>query len=243
MALGASKGDSTNEPGSGSTSSSDKKQGKKRTIGELIDFCAKTIVLVVGLPIRFAAAIVNQFVANGGAGRAVVGGLLFIGGSMISADSVWQLLFLGRPVFPWFEETWAWQNVLAAVFNPFFYMAFLIAVGLQVVEAHALRGKNPDSARRELQDHMVYDLETKPGGKIDLVGDLWKDYKTAGVRDRSSAGFVTIAIWVFDLVATFAARNPFAYTDPLMILGCILFNVGTMLAGEMGFAIWKMTKD
>jgi hypothetical protein len=67
--------------------------------------------------------------------------------------------------------------------------------------------------------------------------------KTAGVRDRSSAGFVTIAVWVFDLVTTFAARNPFQYTDPLMILGCILFNVGTMLAGEMGFAIWRMTKD
>jgi hypothetical protein len=242
MAVSSSAGKETS--GSGSTSSgSTNKEGKKRSIGEVIDFCAKTIVLVVGLPIRFAASIVNQFVANGGAGRAVVGGILFIGGSVISADSVWQLVFQGQPVTPWFEQNWNWLNVPAAAFNPFFYLAFMIAVGLQVVEAHALRGKNPDSARRELQDHMVYDLETKPNGKIDLVGDLWRDYKTAGVRDRSSAGFVTIAVWVFDLVTTFAARNPFQYTDPLMILGCILFNVGTMLAGEMGFAIWRMTKD
>lgn len=129
------------------------------------------------------------------------------------------------------------------MFNPFFYAAFLIAVGLQVVEAYALRGKNPDSARRDLQDHMVYDLETKPSGKIDLVGELWKDYKTAGLRDRNATGFISLAIWVFDLVTTFAARNPFAYTVPLVILGCILFNIGTMLAGEIGFAIWRLTKD
>jgi hypothetical protein len=175
MALGSSAGKS-DSTGSGGATSGQQKQGKKRSIGEIIDFCAKTIVLVVGLPIRFAASIVNQFVANGGAGRAVVGGILFIGGSVISADSVWQLVFQGQPVTPWFEQDWNWLNVPLAAFNPFFYLAFLVAVGLQVVEAHALRGKNPDSARRELQDHMVYDLETKPNGKIDLVGDLWKDY-------------------------------------------------------------------
>lgn len=242
MALGSGAKSDTSSSGN-SHSTDPKKQGKKRSIGELIDFCAKTIVLVVGLPIRFMAAIVAQFVQTGGMGRAVVGGLLFIGGSLISADSVWQTMFQQPPVFGWFETNWNWANVPFAFFNPFFYLAFLIAVGLQVVEANALRGKNPDSARRELQDHMHYDLETKPSGKIDLVGDLWKDYKTAGVRDRSSAGFVSIAVWVFDLVTTFAARNPFQYTEPLMILGCILFNLGTMMAGEMGFAIWRMTKD
>lgn len=129
------------------------------------------------------------------------------------------------------------------MFNPFFYLAFLIAVGLQVIEAYALRGKNPDSARRELQDHMVYDLESKPSGKIDLVGELWRDYKVAGMRDRSTAGLISLAIWMFDLVTTFAARNPFAYTEPLTIVTCIMFNIATMLAGEIGFAIWQLTKD
>ena len=215
----------------------------KRTIGQIIDFGAKIIVLVVGLPIRAAAAIVAQFVSNGGVGRSVVGGVLFLGGSAISADSIWQTVFSQRPLFPWFETNWSWFNVPATVLNPFFYLAFLVAVGLQVIEAYALRGKNPDAARRELQDHLDYELEAKPNGKIDLVGELWKDYKTAGMRDRSSAGFISIAIWVFDLVTTFAARNPFAFTDPLSILGCILFNLGTMLAGEIGFAVWRLTKD
>jgi hypothetical protein len=54
---------------SGAESNSDgKPKGKKRSLGEIIDFCAKAVVMIVGLPIRAAAAIVNQFVANGGAG-------------------------------------------------------------------------------------------------------------------------------------------------------------------------------
>jgi hypothetical protein len=218
-------------------------QPPKRSLGQIIDLAAKAVVLIVGIPIRVAAAIVSQFVANGGVGRAVVGGVLFLGGSAISADSVWQTVFGQRPLFPWFQPDWSWLNVPATLFNPFFYLAFLIAVGLQVIEAYALRGKNPDSARRELDDHMGYDLESKPSGKIDLVGEMWKEYKTAGMRDRKSAGFISFAIWVFDLVTTFAARNPFNFTDPLSILGCILFNIGTMLAGEIGFAIWRLTKD
>ncbi|GAB1544789.1 hypothetical protein NUACC21_74650 [Scytonema sp. NUACC21] len=226
----------------GSSSKGDK-QPPKRSIGQIIDFFAKLIVLIIGMPIRFAAAIVAQFVGNGGVGRAVVGGLLFILGSAISADSIWQTVFQQRPLFRWFEPSWTWTNVPLAVFNPFFYLAFLIAVGLQVVEAYALRGKNPDSARRELQDHMVYDLESKPSGKIDLVGELWKDYKTAGMRDRNSTGFISLAVWVFDMVTTFAARNPFAYTEPTTIILCILFNIGTMLAGEIGYAVWRLTKD
>ncbi|MHC5831653.1 MAG: hypothetical protein ACYT04_90715, partial [Nostoc sp.] len=58
---------------SSSTGNSDSKpKDKKRSLGEIIDFCAKAVVMIVGLPIRAAAAIVNQFVANGGAGRALV---------------------------------------------------------------------------------------------------------------------------------------------------------------------------
>lgn len=131
MALGSSTS-KTDTSSSGSNHSTDqKKQGKKRGIGEIIDFAAKTIVLVVGLPIRFMGAVVAQFVQNGGTGRAVVGGLLFLGGSLISADSVWQTVFQQPPVFGWFETNWSWVNVPLAVFNPFFYLAFLIAVGLQ----------------------------------------------------------------------------------------------------------------
>jgi hypothetical protein len=238
MALGS--GASRSEAGS---SGSTPKQGTKRTLGELIDGVAKFLVLVLGLPIRFAAAIVSQFVSNGGSGRAVVGGALFLIGAAVSTDSVWQTLFGQPPLFPWFEPQWSWVNVPRAVFNPFFYAAFLIAVGVQVLQAYSMRGKNPDSARRELQDHMQYDLEQKPSGKIDLVGEIWKDYKTAGLRDRSSVGFVALFVWGFDIVSTFAARNPWQYTDPLVIVGCILFNLATMLAGEIGYTIWRLTKD
>lgn len=235
MALGAQQ----REGGSKDSSS----QHKKRSVGELIDAIAKIVVFVVGLPIRFAAAIVSQFVSNGGTGRAVVGGALFLIGAAVSTDSVWQTVFGQPALLPWFEPSWSWLNVPYAVLNPFFYVAFLIAVGIQVLEAYTLRGKNPDSARRELQDHMQYDLEQKPSGKIDLVGEIWKDYKTAGMRDRHSIGFTALFVWGFDIVSTFAARNPWQSTVPTMIVGCILFNICTMLAGEIGYSVWRLTKD
>lgn len=225
-----------------SSSGSDKKE-KKRTIGQVVDFITKWLVLIIGLPIRLAASIVSQFVGNGGTGRAVVGGALFLIGSAISTDSIWQTIFQQPPVFPYFESNWSWANVAFAILNPFFYVAFLIAVGIQVIEAYALRGKNPDAARRELEDHLDYTLDSKPSGKIDLVGELWTDYKTSGLRDHSSAGYVSLAVWAFDLVTTFAARNPLSYTAPLMVLGCFLFNLGTMLSGEIGFKVWQLTKD
>ncbi|RAM48177.1 MAG: hypothetical protein C6Y22_29225, partial [Hapalosiphonaceae cyanobacterium JJU2] len=175
--------------------------------------------------------------------KAALGGLFFIGGSLISADSVWQLVFQGPPIFPWFEQNHSWSNILLAAFNPFFYIAFFLGVGIQVIEGRAIRGKNPDSARRELQDSMQYDLDSKPSGKIDLTGVLWQSYKTAGVREEKSAGMTVFFVAALDFVTTFAARNPFQYTDPMMIVGCIAFNLATMAAGEMGYAVWRMTKD
>lgn len=94
---------------SGSGSTSTEQQTKKRSIGQIIDFLAKWTVLIVGLPIRLAAAIVAQFVGNGGTGRAVVGGVLFLIEYGISTDSIWQTVFQQRPLFAWFEPSWSWQ--------------------------------------------------------------------------------------------------------------------------------------
>ena len=220
------------------------KEKKPRSLGQVLDFIAKWLVFFVGLPFRFAAAIVAQFVAHGGAGRAVVGGVMFLLGCAISTDSIWQTLFAQTALLPWFERTWiGWWGWVLVVLNPFFYLAFLIAVGIQVIEAYSLHGKSPDTARRDLEDVQQYDLEAKPSGKIDLSDALWKDYKKSGMRAHSTAGFVALALWSFDIITTFAARNPLQYHDPMTIILCTLFNIATMLAGEMGFAIWRLTKD
>lgn len=87
-----------NSPSGGKT----EKEKKPRTLGQILDFIAKWLVFLVGLPFRFAAAIVAQFVAHGGAGRAVVGGVLFLLGCAISTDSIWQTLFAQVALFPWF---------------------------------------------------------------------------------------------------------------------------------------------
>ena len=90
---------------------------------------------------------------------------------------------------------------------------------------------------------MQYELEGKPSGKIDLAGALWSDYKRAGMRHKRTIGFIPLAVFAFDMIMTFGARNPFAFSNPGDVFAAILFNVGTMMAGEIGYAIWKSTND
>lgn len=216
----------------------------KRSLGQIIDFIARIVVTVIGFPVRMMAAILAQFIGNGGAGRAVAGAAMFLLGCAISTDSLWQTLFGQRPLFPWFESGWiGWWGWSLVLLNPFFYAAFLVATAIQVVEAYTLRGKNPDAARRDLQDVQQYDLDSKPTGKIDLAEAFWHDYKRAGMRDRSTAGMIAISLWVFDLIITFSARNPLQFDNPITILQCLVFNLATMMAGEIGYTILMLTKD
>lgn len=217
---------------------------KKKSLGQIIDNIAKWVVLIVGFPIRFMGSIVAQFVGEGGAGKAVVGAALFVLGIAISTDSLWQQLFGQPALFPWFETNFGgWWRWILVVLNPWFYLCFVLASGIQVIEGRAVRGKSPDAARRDLEDSMRYELEGKPSGKIDLAGALWNDYKRSGMRHKQVIGFIPLVLFTFDFIMTFSARNPFSYQDPGQVFAVILFNVGTMIAGEVGYAIWRSTND
>ena len=239
MAFGSTKGGSS----SGNSSGGGEKK-RKKSLGQIIDSIAKWTVLIFTFPIRFMGAIVAQFVGDGGAGKAAVGGTLFLLGCAISTDSLWQQLFGQPALFPWYEANFGgWWRWIPTMLNPWFYVCFILAAGIQVIEGRALKGKSPDAARRDLEDSMQYELEGKPSGKIDLAGSLWNDYKRAGMREKNTIGFIPLALWGFDLIITLAARNPWSYSDPGEVLMALLFNIGTMAAGEIGYAIWKSTND
>ena len=119
MAFGAKGGSS-----SGNSSSGEQKK-RKKSLGQIIDSIAKWTVLIFGFPIRFMGAIVAQFVGEGGAGKAVVGGALFILGIAISTDSLWQQFFGQPALFPWYEANFGgWWRWMLVIFNPWFYPTF-----------------------------------------------------------------------------------------------------------------------
>lgn len=113
---------------------------------------------------------------------------------------------------------------------------------VQIMEARTVRGKQPIQAKAEFETSLQHDLPSKPTGKIDLSGELWKDYKRSGMRERNAGGAIALFFWIFDAVATFSSRNPFRYSDPGMIVGCFFYNLLSMCAGEVGFWIWRLNK-
>ena len=222
-------------------------QGQKfhehKTMSDRLEILAHWVVDLFALIPSFGAAIVAQFVQRGGSGTKILGALGFGIGTMLSTDSVWQTMFQGTPLFPWFERDWiGWSGWLTLPFNLIFWISVAIACLLQIMEAKTLRSKPPEVAKQEFEEARKYTLPEQPKNSIDVVRALWGDYKKAGMKERQSGGLLALFFWVFDLVTTFYGRNPFRYTNPGMIIACLAYNCMTMFAGETGYAIWKQTK-
>jgi hypothetical protein len=226
------------------SSQSDKMPSKKSQSSNLLEILAEWIINVVSVPFVFFSALLEQFLTPGSSGTKIIGAIGFFIGAFLSTDGIWQAMFQGVPMFPWYERNWiGWFGWLTILPNFLFWLSFGISLLVQVMEAKTLRGKRPDQAKAEFEESQKYSLPSRPTGKIDLSQALWKDYKRAGMRERNTgAGFVWF-FWAFDFISTFVGRNPFQFTDPAQILGCFTYNILSMLAGETGYAIWQSTKE
>lgn len=218
-------------------------QRQNKGISFYVEILAQWIVDLIAIPVTFITHILAQFVTPGSSGTKILGALGFFIGTLLSSDGIWQTLFNGTPMFSWFEKTWiGWVGWLTLPFNLFFWLALGISALVQVMEARSLRGKHPDQARTEFEESKQYTLGSKPTGNIDLTTALWRDYKVAGMKERHAGGAIALFFWLFDLTTTFVGRNPFSYTDPGQILGCLAYNFTTMMAGEIGYTIWRLSK-
>lgn len=216
---------------------------KQRKLGDLAELLARWIVDLVALPVSFVAHLVAQFITPGASGTKIVGAIGFFVGTLLSTDSIWQVMFQGVPLFAWFETSWiGWIGWLQLPFNPLFWLSFGISALVQIMEAKTLRGQDPNQAKNEFDESKQYTLGSKPSGNIDLTVALWGDYKRAGMKQRHTGGAIALFFWIFDFTTTFVGRNPWRYTDPGQILASLAYNFTTMMAGEIGYTIWRLTK-
>ncbi|MBD2302866.1 hypothetical protein [Nostoc sp. FACHB-190] len=219
-------------------------QNQPKKVGHnYLELLAQWIVAFISFPVIFISHIIAQFVTPGTSGYKLVGAIGFWIGTLLSTDSIWQVLFQGKPLLPWFETEWiGWIGWLQLPFNVLFWISFGISALVQVMEARTLRGKDPQQAKHEFDDSRQYTLGSKPTGNIDLTVALWGDYKRAGMRERYAGGAIALFFWLIDIITTFVGRWPFQYTNPLSIIACFGYNIVAMMAGEIGYSIWKLTK-
>jgi hypothetical protein len=232
---------------SGNTNSTNEKdkegEYQHKSWSEHAEIVARWVVDLFAIPSSFAAALLEQFVGQGGSGKKILGMIGFWGGTLFGADGIWQLLFQGVPLFPFCESNWiGWIGWIQLPFNPLFWISIAISALVQVQEAKTLRSKPPAVAKQEFEEAKQYGLPEKPKNTIDLGRALWGDYKRAGMRERKSGGLIALFFWGFDLSSTFITRWPWRYSNPAAILGCLVYNIFTMGAGEVGYHIWKHSK-
>lgn len=202
------------------------------------ELLGRWIVVLVSIPVQFASSLLSQFLSSNGAGTPILGFVALAIGTIISADSIWQGLFQGPPLFLMYEDTWiGWSGWATLLFNFLFWISVVISYMIIRVEAWTLRGVSPDKAKKDYLESAKYELPEQPTKGIDLTKMLWKRYKRAGTAKYRNAGLIALFFVSGDVVMTFASRWPWRYENPSDIIFCFLFNCFVLIAGEIGFEI------
>ncbi len=156
----------------------------------------------------------------------------------MSADSFFQA-FGGKPLFPFLEDTWIGIGWLWVWTKVNFWAAVVISIAVQWIESQAIRGKDPDKAKADYDQIKYHQTPEKNTKAIDLVEVRRLEYKRSGMGERSILGLFILFVFIMDIAATFfVGRNPWGQ-PPTEFIGILIYNTCTMLAGEVGFALWR----
>jgi hypothetical protein len=181
----------------------------------------------------------DNFIGQEKPGIKVLGGILLIGGVVMSADAFFQM-FGGKPLFPFFEPPNAWIGIrwLWVWTKVNFWAAVVVSIAVMWVESYAIRGKNLNEAKRGYEEIKHHTVPEKTSNSVDLVEVRRREYKRAGMNERSVLGLFILFVVLLDICSAFVSRNPLGQS-PLIVLGMIGYNACTILAGEVGYALWR----
>jgi hypothetical protein len=228
------EGSNATDDNNGVNSSTPKEESDfYQIIGKIIDIGIK----VVGTPIYVAAKILDNFVRHDGTGIKILGGVLLVGGVILSSDGFFQA-FGGKPLFPFWEKTWIGIGWLWVWTKVNFWAAVVVSLAVQWIESQAIRGKDLGEAKRDYESIKHHQTPDKNPKAIDLVEVRRTEYKRAGMGERSVLGLFILFVFVMDIAAIFNGRNPWGQ-QPTVFLGMLIYNFCTMLAGEVGFVLWR----
>ena len=203
-------------------------------IGKIIDMSVK----IVGIVPYIIARTLDNFIDNEKGGIKVLAAFLLVGGVVLSSDGFFQA-FGGKALFPWYESEWIGISWLWVWTKVNFWAAVVVSLAAQWIESQAIRGKDPDKAKADYDQIKHHQTPAKNEKAIDLVEARRKEYKRAGMSERSVLGLFILLVFVMDFGATFiVSRNPWGQ-PPTEFIGIVIYNLCTMLAGETGFALWR----
>lgn len=181
---------------------------------DLIETIVTWTFKVVMFPLHIVSVVFQQFLTPGAAGSSFLGKCVFLFLVVLSSDSYWQIIFQGKPLFPWYENDWTgwgWLPSISFGFfelpsielglfaNPMFWMCVGVGMIIQTFQSACLNGE-----------------------------------RFATVNNPRVIGLIAVGTWIFDIIMTFTTRFPWRYSEPGMIIGCLLFNIFTIGCAEWG---------
>lgn len=206
-------------------------------VGRIIDMGVKIIGLIIYVPTR----ILENFVDQNKAGIKILAAALFMTGIAMSSDSFFQA-FGGKPLFPFWEDSWIGIGWLWVWTKANFWAAVIVALGVMWIESQAIRGKSLGEAKVAYESIKHHTVPEKNPKSVDLVEAKRRDYKRAGMGERSILGLFILVVFIADILATFVmSRNPWGQ-PPLVFVAMSLYNFVALVAGEAGYVLWRQTE-
>ena len=98
------------------------------------------------------------------------------------------------------------------IFNPAFIFAIALSFVIQIIQSATIR-------------NAAFNAKTN----------------VTGISPRT-VGLIAIASWSFDLIQTFSSRNPLQFSDPGDIFKCLVYNLFSIVAAELGYVVYRMLK-
>lgn len=190
---------------------------------DIFSTITKWVVMAIAVIPRSLAAIMEHFTEAGSVGAVALGSLVFVVGVLLTTDSYWQSLFQGIALFPFFETRWAGWSWLPgfSLFPPRAWFGIILNPAFMFAMAVCFVIQIIQSAT--------------------IRNAAFKATNVAGISPRT-IGLIAIASWTFDLIQTFSSRNPLQYSNPGDIFNCLMYNLFSIVACELGYVVYKMLR-
>lgn len=204
---------------------------------------AQWLVWLIAIVPLFLGKVISAFI--GGSGVLAVSAFIFLVGVTVNTNSYWQMI--GNYSFlPWYyEDPWTgWGSFGNVVTSLGFLFALTISIGTSVVQGKVIRGKGVEIDKAKFTEWNRHSIPAEPGeDKLRMAKISWRKLKNSGVSQNRTVTYGSIAAWAFEIVVSFAQNNPFRFSDPMLVLGCFIFIIGTSFAPEFGYAMWNDAID